>query len=131
MKSKLNLSKVSLNFYSTVFLVIALLGSPQIAADFDFYSESPDIFTQLELDKPRLKKDLIDRERSRTRDRPRARIRFSLDQAASRARSQSGGRVIKAQTRWRNGQPVHIIRILSDDKRVKTYSYDGVSGRRL
>ena len=122
----------SLQKLITAMMIVTCIGvTPQLAADFSFFDQASDILTQLETKNPKLKNNLIDTERSRQREKPRARIRFSLDQAASRARSQSGGRVIKAQTRWSNGQPIHIIRVLSDDRRVKTYRYDGVTGRRL
>lgn len=116
---------------SAVMLISCITATSQLSADFGFFEEVDSIFTQLEVEKPKVRNNLIDQNRSRKRDSERAKIRFSLDQAASRARSQSGGRVIKAQTSWRNGQPIHTIRVLSDDKRVKTYRYDGVSGRRL
>lgn len=113
-------------------MIVTCFGvAPQLAADFTLFEDASDIFTQLETKKPKFQNDLIDRERTRQREQPRARIRFSLDQAASRARSQSRGRVIKARTTWSNGKPIHVIRVLSDDKRVKTYRYDGVTGRRL
>ena len=131
LKSKLNIFQSLQKLLSVVLLVLISTVSTQVSADFNFLEEVSNIYTQLEVEKPNIQNDLIDRSRSRTRAEPRVKIRFSLDQAVSRARSQSGGRVIKAQTSWRNGQPVHIIRILSDDKRVKTYRYDGVSGRRL
>ena len=130
LKSKLNIFQSLQKLLSVVLLVLISTVSTQVSADFNFLEEVSNIYTQLEVEKPNIQNDLIDRSRSRTRVEPRIKIRFSLDQAVSRARSQSGGRVIKAQTSWRNGQPVHIIRILSD-KRVKTYRYDGVSGRRL
>ncbi len=130
-KSKSKLLKTLPKILSAVLLMVCLNFSTQLSADFGLLKDADNIFAQLEVDKPKVQKDLIDRKRSRSRNIERAKIRFSLDQAARRARSQSGGRVIKAQTSWRNGQPVHTIRILSDDKRVKTYRYDGVSGRRL
>ena len=132
LKSKLKVSQSLQKFLSVVLLVLVSSVSTQLSADYNFIEDASKIFSQLEVDKPNIQNDLIDRERSRVREQqPPVKIRFSLDQAVSRARSQSGGRVIKAQTTWRNGRPMHIIRILSDDKRVKTYRYDGVSGRRL
>ncbi len=132
LKSKLKVPQSLKKFLSLVLLVLVSSVSTHLSADFNFLEDASKIFSQLEVDKPKIQNDLIDRERSRVREQqPPVKIRFSLDQAVSRARSQSGGRVIKAQTTWKNGQPMHIIRILSDDKRVKTYRYDGVSGRRL
>ncbi len=136
LKSKSKYGQLLQSLISAMLLVFCMGASSQLAADFDFFENAEKIFTQLEIDKPKIRNELIDQSRSRIRDTQRrdterVKIRFSLDQAASRARSQSGGRVIKAQTSWRNGQPIHTIRVLSDDKRVKTYRYDGVSGRRL
>ncbi len=136
LKSKSKYGQLLQSLTSAMLLVFCMGASSQLAADFDFFEKAEKIFTQLEVDKPKIRNELIDQSRSRIRDTQRrdterVKIRFSLDQAASRARSQSGGRVIKAQTSWRNGQPIHTIRVLSDDKRVKTYRYDGVSGRRL
>ena len=132
LKSKLTVPQSLQKLLSVALIVLVSSVSTQLSADSNFLEDASKIFTQLEVVKPKIQNDLIDRERSRVREQqPPVKIRFSLDQAVSRARSQSGGRVIKAQTTWRNGRPMHIIRILSDDKRVKTYRYDGVSGRRL
>jgi uncharacterized membrane protein YkoI len=81
-----------------------------------------------------MQQNLIDTRRSRSyRDSQEQRtdVRVSLDQAVSMIRQSSGGRVIKANTSYRNGRPVHNIRVLSDNKRVHTYRIDAVSGRRL
>lgn len=79
--------------------------------------------------------NLIDTSRSRNRSnnesQERLEIRVSLDQAVSMVRRSSGGRVIKASTSYRNGRPVHSIRVLTDNNKVRTYRIDAVSGRNL
>ncbi len=59
-----------------------------------------------------------------------AREDMSLDQAVRQARDKSNGRVISAETREKNGQRYHNIRILTDDGRVRRYRYDAGEGRR-
>lgn len=55
----------------------------------------------------------------------------SLDSAVSRARQRSNGRVLSAETREVDGRPVHYIRLLTPDGRVKRVRIDARSGRRL
>ena len=55
---------------------------------------------------------------------------LSLDQAVRQARDKSNGRVISAETREKNGQRYHNIRILTDDGKVRRYRYDAGEGRR-
>jgi len=128
MKSKTTIIQSLQTLLSACLLIMVFFTGTQLSADFDFFTENSDILSQLE--KPKLRNDLIDRKRSRSSDNTRARIRFSLDQAASRARRDSGGTVIKARTTWSNGQPIHSIRVKVNN-RIRTYRFDGVSGRRL
>ena len=55
---------------------------------------------------------------------------MSLDQAVRQAREKSNGRVISAETREKNGQRYHNIRILTDDGKLRRYRYDAGEGRR-
>ncbi len=56
---------------------------------------------------------------------------YSLDQAVAKVRRQYGGKIIRAETRKSNGRPVHHIKVLSDNGRVRTVRVDGVTGRIL
>lgn len=47
-----------------------------------------------------------------------ARADISLDQAVEQVKQRVGGRVIKAETRERNGVRIHNIRILGKDGKV-------------
>lgn len=62
-------------------------------------------------------------------DDARSEARVSLDQAVSMVRSRYDGKVIRAETRYSDGRPVHHIRILTPEGRVYTVRVDGVSGR--
>lgn len=59
-----------------------------------------------------------------------ARGDVSLDQAVEQARERTGGRVISAETRDKNGQRVHNIRILTSDGKVRRLQIDAGSDRR-
>jgi hypothetical protein len=59
-----------------------------------------------------------------------ARGDISLDQAVRQARERTGGRVISAETREKNGQLFHNIRILTNDGKVRRLKYDAGGGRR-
>lgn len=59
-----------------------------------------------------------------------ARGDMSLEQAVRQARDNSNGRVISAETREKNGQRYHNIRILTNDGKVRRYRYDADDGRR-
>ncbi|MES9962827.1 MAG: hypothetical protein ABW116_04765 [Candidatus Sedimenticola sp. 20ELBAFRAG] len=43
----------------------------------------------------------------------------SLDREVERVRSETGARVLSAETRRIDGEPVHVIRVLTEDGRVK------------
>ncbi|EGV51453.1 PepSY domain-containing protein [Candidatus Endoriftia persephonae] len=58
-----------------------------------------------------------------------ARGLISLDEAVKQAKRQSGGRVISAETREYDGRPVHNIRILTNEGKLRRYQMDGRSGR--
>ena len=53
-----------------------------------------------------------------------ARDASSLDQAVKQAREKTGGRVISAETREKNGRQYYNIRILTNDGKVRRYRYD-------
>jgi hypothetical protein len=59
-----------------------------------------------------------------------ARGDISLDQAVEQARERTGGRVISAETRDKDGQRVHNIRILTHDGKVRRLQIDAGSDRR-
>ena len=59
-----------------------------------------------------------------------ARGDMSLDQAVRQARDKSNGRVIRAETREKNGHRYHNIRILTEDGKVRRYQFDAGESRR-
>jgi hypothetical protein len=59
-----------------------------------------------------------------------ARGDMSLEQAVRQARDKSNGRVISAETREKNGQRYHNIRILTNDGKLRRYRYDAGEDRR-
>jgi uncharacterized membrane protein YkoI len=63
--------------------------------------------------------------------RPLQRAKFTLDQAVDKVRAKFGGKVIKASTRQKNGRPVHSIKILGENGRVRTVRIDGLTGEFL
>lgn len=54
---------------------------------------------------------------------------ISLDEAIARARRQSDGKILSAETVRDGGRNVHRIKILTGDGRVKRMQYDAASGR--
>jgi hypothetical protein len=59
-----------------------------------------------------------------------ARGDVSLDQAVEQAKQRLGGRVISAETREREGERVHNVRILTKDGRVRRLRINAEGGRR-
>jgi uncharacterized iron-regulated membrane protein len=55
--------------------------------------------------------------------------RISLDQAVSMVLGRYGGKVIRAESRTRNGRTIHSIKLLTDDGRVRTVQVDGETGQ--
>lgn len=55
---------------------------------------------------------------------------LSLDQAVQQARDRTGGRVISAETREKNGHLIHNIRILTNDGKVRRLQIDAGDDRR-
>jgi len=53
---------------------------------------------------------------------------ISLEEATRIAQRQYKGRVVRAETKTRNGRRVHEIRILGDDGRVRTVRIDAQGG---
>ena len=49
----------------------------------------------------------------------------SLSQAVEQIRRQTGGRILSAETRTRNGREVHHIKVLTSDNKVKTHKVQG------
>ena len=62
--------------------------------------------------------------------RQAAEIRVSLDDAVNDLRSATGGRILSATTQWEDGAPVHRIKVLTKDRRVRVYYVDARTGRR-
>jgi uncharacterized membrane protein YkoI len=54
---------------------------------------------------------------------------ISLDEAVSRVRQQSDGRILSAETVRSNGRRVHRIKVLSRDGRVSRVDVDADTGR--
>jgi uncharacterized membrane protein YkoI len=59
-----------------------------------------------------------------------ARGDMSLDQAVEQAKQRLGGRVISAETRERDGERVHNVRILTKDGKVRRLRINAEGGRR-
>ena len=53
-----------------------------------------------------------------------------LENAVSRVRDRTGGRVLSAETRVLDGRRTHVIRILTDDGRVRRLREDAENGNR-
>jgi len=53
---------------------------------------------------------------------------LTLSQAIEKIRRQTGGKILSANTRVKGGREVHYIKVLINDKQVKTFT---VNGRRL
>jgi hypothetical protein len=53
---------------------------------------------------------------------------ISLDEAVSRMRQQSNGKVLSAETVWVDGRKVYRIKILTKDGRVKRKQIDAETG---
>lgn len=54
---------------------------------------------------------------------------MSLDAAVEMVRERFGGKVISASTTSRGGKKVHVIKLLSDQGRVRTVRVDAQTGR--
>ena len=54
---------------------------------------------------------------------------MSLDAAVEMVRGRYGGKVISASTTSRGGKKVHVIKLLSDEGRVRTVRVDAQTGR--
>ena len=55
---------------------------------------------------------------------------MSLAEAVESVRRQTDGRIISAETKSKNGNEVHHIKVLSKDGKVKTYKIQGRKGDR-
>ena len=49
----------------------------------------------------------------------------SLSDAVEQVRRQTGGRIVGAETKIKNGREVHHIKVLTDDGKVKTHKVQG------
>lgn len=54
---------------------------------------------------------------------------ISLAQATRMVREQTGGQVLRAETKRDKGRTVHRIRVLTEDGRVRTFHVDAETGR--
>jgi uncharacterized membrane protein YkoI len=54
-----------------------------------------------------------------------------LDSAVARIRKQTGGRVLAAETRFIDGRPVHVIRVLTPNGKVRIFQIDAATGEQL
>jgi len=54
---------------------------------------------------------------------------ISLAQATRMVRDQTGGQVLRAETKRDKGRTVHRIRVLTEDGRVRTWHVDAETGR--
>ena len=52
-----------------------------------------------------------------------------LDSAVSRVRERTGGRILSAQTKGSNGNTEHVIRVMTDDGKVRRIRVEARSGR--
>ena len=114
--------------------IFVLFVSTGVNADLVVFDIIDKVLTQTEKRNLNAQNELIDSSRSRSpreAQEPRSEVRVSLDQAVSMVRRSTGGRVIKANTSWRNGRPVHNIRVLLENNRVRTIRIDAVTGRRI
>ena len=55
---------------------------------------------------------------------------MSLSQAIEQIRRQTGGKILSAKTRVQGGREVHHIKVLINDKQVKTYTIAGCARSR-
>ena len=53
---------------------------------------------------------------------------MTLSQAVEQVRRQYGGRIVSAETRVSGGRETHVIKVLTDDGKVKTVRIPGKSG---
>jgi hypothetical protein len=56
---------------------------------------------------------------------------MSLDDATALAQSRFPGRVVKAETQSSGGRRIHVVRIINDKGRVRTFRIDAQSGEFL
>jgi uncharacterized membrane protein YkoI len=54
---------------------------------------------------------------------------ISLEEATRRVREQTGGQVLRAETKRDKGRAVHLIRVLTEDGRVRNWHVDAETGR--
>jgi uncharacterized membrane protein YkoI len=54
-----------------------------------------------------------------------------LDSTVARVRKQTGGRVLAAETRFIEERPVHVIRVLTPDGKVRIFQIDAATGKQL
>lgn len=80
---------------------------------------------------PALAADGHSGQRGADRGRPivLAKGEMSLDAAVAMVRERIGGKVISASTTSRGGKKIHVIKVLSDQGRVRTVRVDAQTGR--
>ena len=57
--------------------------------------------------------------------------RVSLNEAIARAQGRFPGRVVKAESKQRGGRLEHVVRIINEQGRVRTFRIDAQTGRFL
>lgn len=55
---------------------------------------------------------------------------MTLSEAVESVRQRTKGRIISAETKGKNGNEVHHIKVLTDDGKVKTFKIQGRKGGR-
>jgi len=85
----------------------------------------------ISLSSPAVAGDVHRGDRGADRGRPivLAKSEMSLDAAVAMVRERFGGKVISASTSNRGGKKVHVIKVLSDEGRVRTVRVDAQTGR--
>jgi len=75
---------------------------------------------------------LADSQEQRGRERYQERRNseyVDLDRAVSRVRDRTGGRILSAKTKRSDGRPVHVIRVMTENGKVRRIRVDAGSGQ--
>lgn len=91
----------------TILLTALLASLPAIARPYPYQGEAP--------------------QRPPNMEQPQNQM-MDLNSAVAQVRAQTGGRVLAASTKYVDGRPVHVVRVLTRDGRVRTFRIDAQSG---
>lgn len=69
-----------------------------------------------------------DRDRPRREEGGRSVVKVSLDQAVAMAERRYKAKVVRTETRERDGRTIYVLRLLNDEGRVWTVQVDASSG---